>query len=118
MARRLLARAQADQCRARMRQEVARLLETAGFERLHRLQELTRVRRHHHRMAVEHEILAGLAGRQVLAGHIEDLDGHAADVLLAIGLRAGVGEAYPRGVGARLGEESDAMLRRRGYRAP
>ena len=97
-----------------MGEEVARLLEPAGVERLHRLQELTGVRRHHHRMAVQHEILGGLAGRQVLAGDIEDLDGHAADVLLAVGLRPGVGEAYPRGVGAGLCEEADAMLRRQG----
>src|SRR6185436_871276 len=101
-----------------MRDEEERLSGAAGIDGLEQFEKLSGPSDNHHRMAVEDEILARFANRQVGIARAEYFDRHAANVLLAIRLRRGVRKPNPGAIRSRFREQPDAEvgLEAAGYR--
>ena len=90
--------------------------EPAGFHRPQQLEKLLRVGGNHDRMAVEHEVLRGHAGRQVPARDVRERNRHAPHVPLRSDADEALANLMNARVGPRLREQSDAMLPRPGRR--
>ena len=108
----MLARREGDDGGARMLGEERRLPHATCFVRAHQFQEVGGGADHHHGMTVQDEVLGRLSWREVLAGHAQHLDRHAANVLLFIAVGRGVRKADSCGVRVRPGEQADAQIGR------